>query len=78
MIEKNLTLSQNHPATDIPSFFIHPCQTASTLAKAAESRQVSIGDYLPLWMGIIGISVGLSVPIPSQQPDEAPSGSIHG
>jgi len=45
--------------------------------KAAENRQISIDDYLPLWMGIIGASVGLNIPIPTHQLGDAHSGPIH-
>jgi ubiquitin-like-conjugating enzyme ATG10 len=55
----------NHPIFDLPSFFIHPCQTPEALENAAEERPVLIQDYLQLWLGIIGNSVGLQAPIPA-------------
>lgn len=54
----------NHPVTDIPVFFVHPCQTAAALEEAASGRRISIPEYLPLWLGVIGISVGLHEPLP--------------
>ncbi|TID27900.1 autophagy-related protein Atg10 [Venturia nashicola] len=53
----------NHPVTDIPTFFIHPCQTADALREVARGRTVSSGEYLLVWMGIIGGSVGLNAPV---------------
>jgi len=47
-----------HPITDIPAFFIHPCQTK----EAMENFDCLISDYLMLWLGLVGACVGLWVP----------------
>jgi len=47
-----------HPLTDVPAFFIHPCQTK----EAMEKFKCSIDDYLMLWLGLVGGCVGLWVP----------------
>ncbi|QDS72576.1 hypothetical protein FKW77_000907 [Venturia effusa] len=52
----------NHPITDIPAFFIHPCRTADAMREVAGSRAISSKEYMMLWMGIIGGSVGLNAP----------------
>jgi len=44
-------------------FFIHPCQTADAISHVAEGKSVPTEDYLLLWMGIIGASVGLNAPL---------------
>jgi ubiquitin-like-conjugating enzyme ATG10 len=58
-----LTLHQNHPVTGIPTFFIHPCQTADALREVAGGRNVSHQEYILLWLGIVGGSVGLNAPL---------------
>lgn len=58
----------NHPIFDLPAFFIHPCQTPEALENAGGERPVLIQDYLQLWLGIIGNSVGLQAPIPAATP----------
>ncbi|KAH6675575.1 hypothetical protein B0J14DRAFT_367257 [Halenospora varia] len=47
-----------HPITDIPAFFIHPCQTK----EAIETFDCPIKDYLMVWLGLVGGCVGLWVP----------------
>jgi len=47
-----------HPLTDVPSFFIHPCQTK----EAMEGFDCPMKDYLMVWIGLVGRSVGLWVP----------------
>ncbi|KAH8814321.1 hypothetical protein F5882DRAFT_281698 [Hyaloscypha sp. PMI_1271] len=47
-----------HPITDIPAFFIHPCQTK----EAMESFGCPIKDYLMVWIGLAGGCVGLWIP----------------
>lgn len=61
----------NHPYFDVPSFFVHPCQTAEALENAAGEQEILIQNYLQLWLGIIGNSVGLQAPMPATaQKDE--------
>ncbi|KAF8863369.1 hypothetical protein BDZ45DRAFT_738343 [Acephala macrosclerotiorum] len=47
-----------HPVTDVPAFFIHPCQTK----EAMEQLDSSMKDYLMMWIGLVGGCVGLWVP----------------
>lgn len=65
----------DHPIHHHPVWFVHPCQTADALEKAAEGEKVSIQDYLQLWLGIIGISVGLHAPLPAARELKSLSGS---
>ena len=75
----------NHPLTDLPSFFIHPCQTAASLQEAADGRRITTQEYLRLWLGVIGISVGLhesiSAEVCKSRPNEtklkSPNENLH-
>jgi ubiquitin-like-conjugating enzyme ATG10 len=49
---------QPHPITDVPAFFIHPCQTK----EAMESFDCPMKDYLMVWIGLVGGCVGLWIP----------------
>ena len=49
---------QPHPITDVPAFFIHPCQTK----EAMEGFHCPIDDYLMVWVGLVGGCVGLWIP----------------
>ncbi|KAK5951699.1 hypothetical protein OHC33_007378 [Knufia fluminis] len=52
----------NHPISDMPAFFIHPCRTQEALETVRPDNEISPLQYLLLWFGIIGSAVGLSVP----------------
>jgi len=57
-----------HPITGVPAYFVHPCRTQEALAPLLEdtSHDAEIEpavEYLLLWFGVIGVSVGLSVPV---------------
>jgi ubiquitin-like-conjugating enzyme ATG10 len=52
---------KNDPVTDMPSFFVHPCQTTDAL-RAILPDQISSVEYLQLWLGLIGPCVGLHLP----------------
>lgn len=60
-----------HPVTGVPAYFVHPCRTQEVLAPLLGSAKVDSSEtspqkamkYLMLWFGVIGASVGLSVPI---------------
>jgi ubiquitin-like-conjugating enzyme ATG10 len=56
--------SQFHPITDLPSFFVHPCNTHEALIAARDTMAVGMTEeeYLLLWLGIVGSAVGLHVP----------------
>lgn len=58
-----LTGSQDHPATNKPVFFIHPCRTAETMEASVGERTISAYDYLLLWIGALGKCVELDVPL---------------
>ncbi|KAE9381395.1 hypothetical protein N431DRAFT_476228 [Stipitochalara longipes BDJ] len=47
-----------HPITDLPAFFIHPCQTK----EAMESLYCPMKDYLMVWIGLVGGCVELWIP----------------
>ncbi|KAI9650174.1 hypothetical protein NHQ30_000187 [Ciborinia camelliae] len=47
-----------HPITDVPAFFIHPCQTK----EAMENFDCPASDYLMSWVGLVGGCVGLWMP----------------
>ncbi|TVY45111.1 hypothetical protein LOCC1_G002598 [Lachnellula occidentalis] len=55
-----------HPVTDVPAFFIHPCQTK----EAMESFDCKMANYLMIWLGLVGGCVGLWVP-PEMAAEEA-------
>lgn len=58
----------DHPVTGVPAYFVHPCRTQEALAPFLRDPRPDGGaqkplDYLMLWLGVIGASVGLSVPV---------------
>lgn len=53
---------QHHPITSKPVFFIHPCQTAQVM-KASAHHQTTAEEYLMIWIGALGKSVGLNIPL---------------
>jgi len=79
------TSTVNHPLTDVPVFLVHPCQTAAALQEAADGRRITTQEYLRLWLGVIGISVGLHEPLSAKlcksRPNKAtltfPDESLH-
>jgi len=57
-----------HPITGVPAYFVHPCRTQEALSpllgnSSPDGDPSSGTSYLLLWFGVIGASVGLSVPI---------------
>jgi ubiquitin-like-conjugating enzyme ATG10 len=54
---------QDHPVTNRPVFFIHPCQTAEIMQVSVGERKVSAAEYLTMWIGALGRCVGLNVPL---------------
>ena len=56
---------KNHPINGIPCFWVHPCNTAEAMKDMLKGieREVSPAEYLMIWFGIVGASVGLSLPI---------------
>lgn len=53
----------DHPVTNRPVFFIHPCQTAQVMEASVGNRDISPEDYLMIWIGALGKCVGLNVPL---------------
>ena len=55
--------TQNHPVTDIPCFWVHPCRTAEAMGEILEAkeREVSPVEYLMVWIGLVGNAVGLAL-----------------
>ncbi|KAF1945413.1 hypothetical protein EJ02DRAFT_313312, partial [Clathrospora elynae] len=53
----------DHPATNRPVFFIHPCQTAEVMEASAGKSNVTTKEYLMVWIGALGKCVGLNVPL---------------
>jgi len=54
----------NHPCTDMPVYFIHPCRTADAMRKLTTDSSVQLHDYMLLWLGLVGSTVGLCAPLP--------------
>jgi ubiquitin-like-conjugating enzyme ATG10 len=57
-----LILLKDHPITNSPAFFIHPCQTAAVLDASIANQDLSPLKYLTLWIGAMGNCVGLNIP----------------
>lgn len=53
--------SKNDPVTDMPCFFVHPCQTPDALLAILPDQITSVA-YLQLWLGLVGPCVGLHLP----------------
>nr|OQO15735.1 hypothetical protein B0A51_16433 [Rachicladosporium sp. CCFEE 5018] len=53
-----------HPVTGSPAWFVHPCLTQDAM-RAVSEREANLSPemYLMRWFGVIGSSIGLSVPI---------------
>ena len=52
-----------HPVTGLPAYFVHPCKTQEAMAAISGGRQLEPLEYLIMWLGIVGPSVGLSLPV---------------
>lgn len=68
---------QDHPATNRPAFFIHPCQTAAVMEASVGKRDITAEEYLILWIGALGKCVGLNVPLALMQRDDAVHGEVN-
>ena len=56
----------DHPVSGLPVYFVHPCRTGEAMeAVMISTKKASTKPeaYLMLWMGIIGSSVGLDMPV---------------
>lgn len=54
--------AQNHPITDVPAFFVHPCNTAVAMHVIIGGRSITVEAYLQIWLGLVGGCVGLALP----------------
>ncbi|KAH0533896.1 hypothetical protein FGG08_007486 [Glutinoglossum americanum] len=52
----------NHPLTDIPAYFVHPCNTADAMRDVCATGEVGVERYLAIWLGLVGGCVGVWVP----------------
>jgi ubiquitin-like-conjugating enzyme ATG10 len=60
-----------HPINGVPAYFVHPCRTQEVMSPLLQNvdsikpefNSPKAMNYLMLWLGVIGASVGLSVPI---------------
>ncbi|KAF7513730.1 hypothetical protein GJ744_007781 [Endocarpon pusillum] len=53
----------HHPKSDLPAFFIHPCNTAEALYEICQQRSCRTAlDYLVIWLGLVGPSFNLYIP----------------
>lgn len=53
----------DHPISSTPAYFVHPCQTAEAMEAVVGGRKTTPEEYLLMWLGMIGASVGLDVPV---------------
>ncbi len=54
----------DHPITGMPAYFVHPCRTAEAMSSLiGPEAEADAAKYLLLWFGLIGSSVGLTVPV---------------
>ena len=54
----------NHPVLDCVCWFVHPCRAADALKEVChDSSTLDHWKYFLLWFGIIGVSLGLSMPV---------------
>lgn len=51
-------MTQHHPMTGVPTFFLHPCLVGENMLQFSCSKE----DYLMIWLGLTGSCVGLHVP----------------
>ncbi|KAH7072946.1 hypothetical protein BKA63DRAFT_534602 [Paraphoma chrysanthemicola] len=58
----------DHPVTNRPAFFIHPCHTAEVM-RASVGKEISAEEFLMVWIGALGRYVGLNVPLALVQRD---------
>ncbi|EME80375.1 uncharacterized protein MYCFIDRAFT_31334, partial [Pseudocercospora fijiensis CIRAD86] len=54
----------DHPVTSVPVYFVHPCRTQEAMQAVLSGREAVPVEYLALWLGLAGGSIGLSVPVP--------------
>ncbi len=50
---------QHHPISELPVFFLHPCNTAEAMAEITGASAVTPVQYFQIWIGLVGGCVGL-------------------
>ena len=45
----------------MPALFIQPCHTAEVMREVGNGSPIKLEDYLMIWVGFMGRSVGLTV-----------------
>lgn len=55
--------STEHPLLGMPAYFVHPCRTQEAMAAVSGGHTLRSDEYLLKWLGIVGGSVGLHVPL---------------
>ncbi|KAI7369564.1 hypothetical protein KC354_g1815 [Hortaea werneckii] len=58
-----LSMTGEHPVTSGPAYFVHPCLTQDSMRAVMAGRKVSAAEYLALWVGVVGTTVGLNLPV---------------
>ncbi|KAK3712567.1 hypothetical protein LTR37_009010 [Vermiconidia calcicola] len=53
----------DHPISGTPAYFVHPCRTAEGMDAVVGGRKTKPEEYLLMWLGMIGASVGIDVPV---------------
>lgn len=66
----------DHPVTSTPAYFVHPCRTAEAMETVLAGQKADAEQYLLKWIGVIGQSVGLRVPLDLAQSIEPPSHAV--
>ncbi|KXS93695.1 hypothetical protein AC578_3846 [Pseudocercospora eumusae] len=61
-----LSMTDN-PVTSLAAYCVHPCRTQEAMQAVLSGRKAVPVQYLALWLGLAGGSVGLSVPVPLMQ-----------
>ena len=52
-----------HPMNGMPAYFVHPCQTAEAVQTVVGAQTLGPLEHILLWLGVIGGSVGLNMPV---------------
>lgn len=52
-----------HPVTGLPAYFVHPCRTQEAMRSVTGERTLRSWEYIVAWIGLVGPSVGLHVPV---------------
>ncbi len=58
---------EEHPATGVPSLFLHPCRTQERMKFLLNDRDTPPAEQLWSWMSLILSTVGFSIPSPIYQ-----------